>query len=107
MESPNSVQHPIFTVMDMNYNDDENEELEIIEALEKGTAVRSGNFQERKRTLRMVAENTFRKDARINIRLSSQDLDGLKIKAIEEGIPYQTLISSILHKYVSGKLRSM
>ena len=46
-----------------------------------------------------------RKDARINIRLSSKDLRGLQKKALSEGIPYQTLIASILHKYVEGRLR--
>lgn len=51
------------------------------------------------------AEATLRKDARINIRLSSRDLRGLQKRAIAEGIPYQTLVSSILHKYVEGRLR--
>ena len=44
------------------------------------------------------------KDQRINIRLSSADLQALRVKALQEGIPYQTLISSVLHKYVSGSL---
>ncbi len=46
----------------------------------------------------------FKKDARINIRLSSKDLRGLQKRTLAEGIPYQTLISSILHKYVEGRL---
>ncbi|MCA1806168.1 MAG: hypothetical protein LC646_12805 [Xanthomonadaceae bacterium] len=46
----------------------------------------------------------LRKDARINIRLSSKDLRGLQKKALAEGIPYQTLVASILHKYVEGRL---
>jgi len=46
----------------------------------------------------------FRKDARINIRPSSKDLRGLQKKALAEGIPYQTLVASILHKYVEGRL---
>ena len=46
----------------------------------------------------------FKKDARISIRLSSKDLRGLQKQALAEGIPYQTLISSILHKYVEGRL---
>ena len=50
------------------------------------------------------AKATFRKDRRINIRISSKDLEGLQKRALEEGIPYQTLISSVLHKYVSGRL---
>jgi len=51
-----------------------------------------------------IAKNTFKKDSRINIRMSSKDIHALQLKALEEGIPYQTLISSVLHKYVSGKL---
>ena len=49
------------------------------------------------------ARNTFKKDKRINIRISEKDLLGLKAKSLEDGIPYQTLISSILHKYITGK----
>ena len=51
------------------------------------------------------ADATFKKDKRINIRLSSKDLDALQKRALQEGIPYQTLVASILHKYVSGRLR--
>jgi predicted DNA binding CopG/RHH family protein len=50
-----------------------------------------------------IAKNTLKKDKRINIRLSERDLLMLKDKAVEEGIPYQTLITSVLHKYLSGK----
>ena len=50
------------------------------------------------------AEATFRKDKRINIRISGKDLLAIQKRALEEGIPYQTLISSLLHKYVSGRL---
>jgi len=46
------------------------------------------------------------KDARINIRLSTADLEMLKQRAVEEGLPYQTLIASLLHKYVSGSVLS-
>ncbi len=50
------------------------------------------------------AKATFRKDRRINIRISTKDLEALQKRALEEGIPYQTLVSSVLHKYVSGRL---
>ena len=53
---------------------------------------------------REYARATFKKDMRVNIRMSSKDLDGLKKRALEEGIPYQTLMSSVLHKYASGRL---
>lgn len=51
-----------------------------------------------------MAKKTLKKDRRINIRISNYDIDAIQVKAIEEGIPYQTLISSIIHKYVSGRL---
>ena len=51
------------------------------------------------------AAATFRKDQRVNIRISTKDLDAIQKRALEEGLPYQTLISSLLHKYVSGRLR--
>lgn len=47
---------------------------------------------------------TFKKDKRVNIRISGKDLEALKIRALEEGIPYQTLMASILHKYAEGRL---
>jgi len=59
-----------------------------------------------KKHLRDVAARTLLKDQRMNIRITKKDLDGLKAKALEEGIPYQTLVSSILHKFVMGKLRN-
>jgi predicted DNA binding CopG/RHH family protein len=55
--------------------------------------------------LQDYAAATFKKDRRINVRISSKDLTALQKRALEEGIPYQTLVSSILHKYVSGRLR--
>ena len=54
--------------------------------------------------LQQYAKNTLQKDKRINIRMSSKDLDQVQVIAVQEGIPYQTLVSSIIHKYVSGYL---
>jgi len=54
--------------------------------------------------LQHYARNTLQKNKRINIRLAERDLTGIQARAIEEGLPYQTLISSILHKYLSGRL---
>ena len=51
-----------------------------------------------------AARNTLKKDKRINLRLSQKDYHQIQIKAIEEGIPYQTLISSVIHKYLNGSL---
>jgi predicted DNA binding CopG/RHH family protein len=51
------------------------------------------------------AKATFRKDRRLNIRLSSKDLEAIQKRALAEGLPYQTLISSLLHKYAAGRLK--
>lgn len=53
-----------------------------------------------------AAHRTLKKDRRVNIRLSQTDLEGVRAIAMEEGLPYQTLIASVLHKYVSGALVS-
>jgi predicted DNA binding CopG/RHH family protein len=50
------------------------------------------------------AEATLAKDKRVNIRISSRDLEDLQARAAEEGIPYQTLMASVLHKFVTGRL---
>ena len=80
------------------------EEREVLEAFEKGELKRADNAGELIEQHRTAAEATFRKDARINIRLSSRDLRALQTRALREGIPYQTLVSSVLHKYVDGQL---
>ncbi len=80
------------------------EEQEILKAFESGKGKRSKNAVETQRRHKEYAEAMFRKDARINIRLSSKDLRGLRKRALSEGIPYQTLIASVLHKYVEGRL---
>ncbi len=54
--------------------------------------------------LKAAARATALKDRRVNIRLSSGDLNDIQVKALEEGVPYQTLIASVLHKYVTGRL---
>jgi len=80
------------------------EEREILEAFASGNVKRSKDAAEIQKRHQEYAEAMFRKDARINIRLPSKDLRGLQKKALAEGIPYQTLIASILHKYVEGRL---
>jgi predicted DNA binding CopG/RHH family protein len=80
------------------------EEREILEAFEKGQLKRSKKVTEQIKRHRAIAEATFKKDARINIRLSSRDLRAIQSRALKEGIPYQTLVSSVLHKYVDGRL---
>ena len=80
------------------------EERKIIEAYEAGEFVDSANSKQLKKMLEKAAGNYLKKDARINIRISEADLQGLKLKAAEEGMPYQTLVASVLHKFVSGRL---
>jgi len=80
------------------------EEKEILEAFEKSKLKRIKNVTREIKRHKAIAEATFKKDARINIRLSSRDVRSLQAKALREGIPYQTLVSSILHKYVGGQL---
>jgi len=81
-----------------NLSDTEQQELEEIErALERGE-LKSELTPQRKKELLQAAKNTLNKTRNVNIRLSERDLYKLKAKAAEEGIPYQTLASSILHK---------
>lgn len=89
-------------VISMNSFDEE--ETEILEAFNQGKLKRSENINSEIEHHKSVAEATFKKDARINIRLSSRDLRSLQALALKEGMPYQTLVSSILHKYVDGQL---
>ncbi len=77
------------------------EEQQILNDFEAGE-FKSILTPERKKELQAIAKETFKKDKRINIRISSHDLEALQRRALEEGIPYQTLVSSVLHKYVSG-----
>lgn len=78
-------------------------ELEILNAYESGQLASVANKDELAK-FKAVARASAIKDCRINIRLSSGDLSDIQVKALEEGIPYQTLIASILHKYVTGRL---
>jgi predicted DNA binding CopG/RHH family protein len=77
----------------------------IEEALESGEFKSVKGLEQEIAVAREMAENHTRKDQRMNIRISQRDLERIKSKAMEEGVPYQTLVTSILHKYVSGKLK--
>jgi len=81
------------------------EEREILDAIETGKWSITPLTKEEKERHAEIARNTFRKDQRMNIRISKIDLEKLKAKAAQEGIPHQTLVASILHKYVSGSLK--
>jgi predicted DNA binding CopG/RHH family protein len=80
------------------------EELELLASYENEEWQSVKNMKEQKETYQAYARATFRKDKRINIRISEKDLLALQKRAIREGIPYQTLVSSVLHKYVRGTL---
>jgi len=82
----------------------DDEEKDILESYERGEWVPVENVKKEIKKLQQYAKNTLQKDKRINIRMSSKDLDQVQVLAVQEGIPYQTLVSSIIHKYVSGSL---
>jgi len=82
----------------MKYYELDSEEQAQLEAIERGEFVSVKDLEKAKRETQAVAKNTLNKTRNINIRLSERDLYRLKAKAMEEGIPYQTLASSILHK---------
>ena len=83
------------------------EEVKLLRDFERGELTSINNFKETKHKLEEAAHNFLQKDRRINIRISSRDLETLQKKAVKEGMPYQTLISSTLHKFVTGKLKSV
>ena len=80
------------------------EDKDIIESVENGEWNSINDFQNIKKKMMIAASETALKDYRINVRISKRDVEALKTKALEEGIPYQTLVTSILHKYVTGKI---
>ena len=82
----------------------EKDEAELLRSVERGEW---RSTRPSRRTLdqyQQAAAVTMRKDRRINIRISQRDLQSIQKRALHEGLPYQTLISSILHKYISGRL---
>jgi predicted DNA binding CopG/RHH family protein len=82
----------------------DDEERDILDSYERGEWVPVKDPKKEIERLQQYARKTLQKDKRINIRMSSKDLDQLQVIAAREGIPYQTLVSSIIHKYVSGYL---
>ncbi|MEW6052840.1 MAG: antitoxin [Nitrospirota bacterium] len=80
------------------------EEQKILDSYERGEWIPVKNRAKRKAELMKYARNTLKKDKRLNIRISERDLTELQKKAVSEGLPYQAYISSIIHKFVNGKL---
>ncbi len=81
-------------------------EQDILSAFSRGEFA-SDLSETKKGGLERAADNTLKKDKRINIRIASRDLEALQRRALREGMPYQTLIASILHKYVAGYLEDV
>ncbi len=80
------------------------EEREILDAYDEGTLKLSSPSKKERGKIQAMAEQTFRKDRRVTIRLYDHDLKGVQKKAMEKGMPYQTLISSMIHQYIEGDL---
>ena len=79
------------------------DERELLESVEAGEWRSISNRDAEVSRYQEYATATFKKDRRINIRISSKDLNALQKRALREGIPYQTLVASVLHKFVSGQ----
>jgi predicted DNA binding CopG/RHH family protein len=82
------------------FNPFDDEEKVLMEAIENDDLIPIENETEFKEKILLAAQNTGKKDQRMNIRMSKTDMDRLKTKALQEGMPYQTLVSSVLHKYL-------
>jgi predicted DNA binding CopG/RHH family protein len=80
------------------------EEKNILEAYGKGKIKTAIPSKKERENIKAIAKNTFRKDKRVTIRLYDHDLKGIRKKAMEKGIPYQTMISAMIHQYVEGEL---
>jgi len=82
----------------------DSEEIELLESLESGEWNSVNNLEDEIQAHKNIAKSTLKKDKRVNLRMSSKDLEAIKTYAVEEGLPYQTLMSSVLHKFVTGRL---
>lgn len=82
------------------------EEKDLMESIEREEWKPVKDFNREKDNAIEAARNTLKKNKRINLRLTQKDYQQIQIKAIEEGLPYQSLIASIVHKYLNGKLTS-
>jgi predicted DNA binding CopG/RHH family protein len=80
------------------------EEKVRLDSFEKGEWIRVADLSKRRKELAQDARNTLRKDKRLNMRISERDLIELQRKAVSEGLPYQTYVSSIIHKFINGTL---
>ena len=79
-------------------------EKDMLDAYERGEFKSTSPSKASLAKFKAAATATFLKEKRVNIRLSTPDLMDIQARALEEGMPYQTLIASVLHKFVSGRL---
>jgi len=84
----------------------DNEETKILEALERGEMELVSPSKKEIEAIKATAVKTFKKEKRVTLRLYDHDFKGIQKKAMEMGIPYQTLISGIIHRYIEGDLVS-
>lgn len=89
------------------YESLDKEEKEILDAYNKGEFKSVPNIEEEKQKLVAAARATLNKNRNINIRISERDLHKLKAKAAAKGLPYQTLVSSVLHQYSNDKVKEL
>ncbi len=82
------------------------EELALEKEIEKGQWKSVPNLEDKIKKYQKYARATLNKNKKINIRISDWDYEKIKIKAVQEGLPYQTLISSIIHKYLTEQLKT-
>ncbi len=80
------------------------EEKDLLDSVERGEWKTIPNFKKEAKRYQEYAKASFRKDKRVNIRISEKDLVNIQRRALKEGLPYQTLMSSVLHKFVTGQL---
>ena len=80
------------------------EEREILDLFERGELQPVADVERELEAARQAARNTFNKTRRVNLRVTERDFERAHFRAREEGIPYQTLLSSVIHKYLSGRL---
>ncbi len=82
----------------------DSEEQEILDAFEQGQLKSIADAAVQIQEAQEIARNTLNKSHRINLRLTERDFRLAHVKAIEEGMPYQTLLASVIHKYLTGRL---
>lgn len=90
--------------MGKKHFDIEEHEQEILADFEEGKLVSVKNLQEERQLAKQAASNFMKRDNRINIRISAADLNMVRQIAVQEGLPYQTLLASVIHKFAAGRL---